>query len=562
MRAATALAIVLALGTLGVPRARAYVPYLIRDGDGLLLARWPERALPIRMRLNDQLGPNLPNISPDSDPVGAIERAVAAWPAISGVTMSLETTHEADAVFDRINVITFADTRANQKIFEMSGGKALAVTLITLGTQVSQNIVETDIAFNPAFSFTTAPMPEPRHYDIESIAIHELGHVIGLSHTGVASASMWSFASVGGDRGLDPDDVAGAQAVYPPDGENRMIRGIVTLDGRRAYGAQVVAVSTRGPVVSVLTRPDGTYAIEHLPDEQYSVYVEPLDGPFSVANADDCLRFGNLVGAGIYDGARLTTALRTTFFGGVETPTLVTPAAPASAPTVNFNLPIGTDSINPVAIGGGDPSEPARAFTVGLTVHSGTEPWVVVAGANIDLVEGSGVSVLGNDVTVDAASRLLLPAPADARCGGPRLGFRIAIAPGAVPGGRTLLLRANGESVALTGALRVVAGDAPQQTPTSSPTRTVTPTPSSTPTPPPTRTRRPTGTPAGPQLCVGDCDGDHVVRVDEILRGIDILLGRLSPAVCTRLDRDGGGQATLDEVVQAVAASLYSCLPE
>lgn len=114
----------------------------------------------------------------------------------------------------------------------------------------------------------------------------------------------------------------------------------------------------------------------------------------------------------------------------------------------------------------------------------------------------------------------------------------------------------------------------PTRTPssTSTPTDTVTAvstatrTPSSTPTesPAPTGTNTPTATntpteasTSGP--CAGDCNQDRAVTVDELMKDIDVALGRTAWAACRFADLDRDGQVTVDEVVQAVRAALDGC---
>jgi hypothetical protein len=82
--------------------------------------------------------------------------------------------------------------------------------------------------------------------------------------------------------------------------------------------------------------------------------------------------------------------------------------------------------------------------------------------------------------------------------------------------------------------------------------------PSRTPTAPPTTTPTPTSTPTMVP-CSGDCDGNGQVTVDELLRGIGIVLGQGEAAGCTAFDVSGDGVVTVDEIVLAVNVALHGC---
>jgi hypothetical protein len=111
----------------------------------------------------------------------------------------------------------------------------------------------------------------------------------------------------------------------------------------------------------------------------------------------------------------------------------------------------------------------------------------------------------------------------------------------------------------------------PTVRPTSTRTRTVTATvpPTTTWTPRPTRTRTATWTfgpegsptPLPPDVCGGDCNGDRVVTVDELLRGINIVLGRYTLLQCVVFDVTANGHVSVDELVLGVENSLHGCPP-
>ena len=103
--------------------------------------------------------------------------------------------------------------------------------------------------------------------------------------------------------------------------------------------------------------------------------------------------------------------------------------------------------------------------------------------------------------------------------------------------------------------------------PTPTPTQTLTlpPTPTLTQTMPPTATHTATQplpvTPTPGAGCVGDCNGDGEVTVDELIKGVNIALGTLPLSDCLSLDANGDGTVTVDEIVKAVNAALNSCPP-
>lgn len=59
--------------------------------------------------------------------------------------------------------------------------------------------------------------------------------------------------------------------------------------------------------------------------------------------------------------------------------------------------------------------------------------------------------------------------------------------------------------------------------------------------------------------CVGDCDGDASVTIDEIIRGVGIALDEFAASVCLPFDRNGDQQVSVPELVEGVKASLTGC---
>jgi hypothetical protein len=207
-----------------------------------------------------------------------------------------------------VNIICFCST--NPGFSSNDGTLALTVTT-TSGTQ----IIGANIFFNPQPSgicfatdsgVTACPNGGDTMQDLQTVATHEIGHLIGLDHSAVVRATMFPFAPDKQTQ-LSWDDVAGATVLYPksaPDVATGGISGSVSLNGSSVFGAHVFANSTTGnnpftgfpnirkTPIGMLTDTNGNYTILGLPPDSYEVIAEPLDGPVDNTNVDWASDFG------------------------------------------------------------------------------------------------------------------------------------------------------------------------------------------------------------------------------------------------------------------------------
>jgi len=514
---------------------------ILRSGNRPL--HWKTSSLPIRFLVHESTGPGLANVTDDSDPQAALASALAHWPAVSSMRFESSTGTTADGGRDSKSVITFADTEDNRDLFEMAG-EPVGLTLFFFNGDAE--ISEADVLFNPGRQFTTtidsfAELDAADMFDVEAVATHELGHAIGLDHSGVESAAMWPLASLV-PRTLDPDDIAAARVLYPTGAGLGRIAGTVRVGGDEAFGAHVVAVSEAGPVISVLTTSDGAYTIESLAPGNYRVYVEPLDGPHSSQPGDPCAEFGNLSPSGPWGGRELTTDFGTAFLAQAVT---VSAGAAANA---SFALDAAENTLNPVLLG----TATATSLSVGavpVEIASGSTQRIAVGGRGLDEVDEAGIRIEGPGVSVVTGSRQLR----NINCNGnptPVLVFSVTVAADAAGGGRSIVFSTDKETAALSGALRIRAVDAPSPTPTA------------TEPPLPTATRTQTATPratSAPAPCVGDCNGDGEITIDELVRGVGIALGSSPLSACADFDLNGDSAVTVDELVRGVNGALAGC---
>jgi hypothetical protein len=283
---------------------------------------------------------------------GVIDESYAVWSGVSGATINsvnypgtlapLGTTailnactNDALSNADGLNTICFDQSSDGFTTGVLAFTRTIVADApgVTVGASAPAafggQILDADIFFrnDGTVSFATpaalATAAGANAYDLESILIHELGHLFGLEESGIWQSVMSPFAAPPGtysglrpnpqdaDAPLSDDDRTGlrnlypdpldtvnlgaisgrvlpanpfALAVQPPPSPGQSVTGI--------FGTQVVAVdaSTGAVIAGTLggwscnpANPpalfDGSFNISRLPlGRSYNIYVEPWDG--------------------------------------------------------------------------------------------------------------------------------------------------------------------------------------------------------------------------------------------------------------------------------------------
>ena len=229
-----------------------------------------------------------------SDFQAAMARAFATWEAVPTSTIAFQFAGFTGAEpfdDDNVSVLGFQDQPEMDRVLGATG---------FLIDTVTGEIVESDIFFNSAFPWSTSAQGDPTRFDLESVAVHEVGHFLGLGHSALGETEMRPeggrrvlgsasvmFPIVMGrgithDRELQPDDVAGVSDLYPEAGfqaQSGVVQGRVTRNGTGILGAHVTAFNPRtGALVAAFTQNnDGDFRIAGLAPGPYVIRVEPLD---------------------------------------------------------------------------------------------------------------------------------------------------------------------------------------------------------------------------------------------------------------------------------------------
>jgi hypothetical protein len=281
-----AAASIVAVGALAAPLG-AYLKLGTVVGSRTQSLRW--RDFPVRYLITNT---GVAQVTPQQFQA-AVGRGFASWHGVGTAQTSSEFVGFAQAqpfVTDGASVIGF-QSRPDQD-------RTLAATTFTVDV-TDGRILESDIFFNSTFPWSVADGGTAERFDIESIAVHEVGHLLGLSHSALgetelvsggrrviaAEAVMFPIAFSRGNiagRSLKADDIAGISDIYGTAAFTRdfgSIAGRVTKAGRGVKGAHVVAFGTRtGKLVGGFTLTDnGDFVIAGLESGTYLLRAEPLD---------------------------------------------------------------------------------------------------------------------------------------------------------------------------------------------------------------------------------------------------------------------------------------------
>lgn len=219
----------------------------------------------------------------------ALRNAIDAWNDATGTTARLVEDSSAysqsrtDWQSSNLHLMWF-DENDSSGYFP---GASSTVAITPIWFFGDGRIDDADVIFNGKnFAFTTSG--QASRFDVQDIATHELGHLLGLDHSGWAGASMYPYvdSTVILHRSLSLDDVRGLRHAYPS-GSFATISGTVKRlsDSSIVAGAHVVVRDVNGRTAgATLADALGGFTVRGLDAGTYSLYAAPLEDPVSVSN--------------------------------------------------------------------------------------------------------------------------------------------------------------------------------------------------------------------------------------------------------------------------------------
>lgn len=281
-------ATIVALTCADAAPAFAYLKFGVRVGTQQITLKWNRR--PIRYSVNNRAVTGVSS----ADAQAAFARAFTTWTAVPTSSITYEFAGFTDAQplnEDGVSVLGFLDRPDLERV--------LASTSLMVDRATGE-LIESDIFFNASFAWSTSTAGEAGKFDLESIALHEIGHLSGLSHSALGETELrpeggrrvlaaeavmfpiaYAIGSVTG-RKLRADDIAGISDLYPDGGfaqTTGTLSGTVTKNGQGVFGAHIVAFNpaTGMLVGSFSLNAEGEFAMSGLSPGPHIVRVEPLD---------------------------------------------------------------------------------------------------------------------------------------------------------------------------------------------------------------------------------------------------------------------------------------------
>ncbi len=256
------------------------------------LLKWKDQ--PIKLTVSRSLIENFKDV----DVLAIVKQSSKKWEKVANVKFEVElsdnqTSNQSVSMNapDGVNLITIASTLENMAFLDGKINEVAAKTKIFFDSK--GNITEADIVLNPYLQFSTDGTFGT--FDLEATLTHEIGHILGLTHSSSYGAVMNSYQPKNGlysipqffFRTLSADDISKVRFLYgPPAGTENccgVVKGRVFSKAGVIFQVWLEDFDTGKLQAVVLTDRSGRFIIGGVETGKYRIFAQTFKSRFAAA---------------------------------------------------------------------------------------------------------------------------------------------------------------------------------------------------------------------------------------------------------------------------------------
>jgi len=202
--------------------------------------------------------------------------ALNSWQGVGRQNMRFQyagiTSVQASSSTDGTNSIQWIESG-----WEYSS-HTLAVTKYSYWLEDPPTLVDADILMNgQQYRWTITNADNRQRIDASQTLIHELGHLLGISHSSVANAQMFPYQSGDPSHSISKDDMAALRFLYGP---STVSFNLISPIRRARYVSNISHQGLPLPVFRWQEGPDTNYIVEFSGTRSFAKKIQVSAGPY------------------------------------------------------------------------------------------------------------------------------------------------------------------------------------------------------------------------------------------------------------------------------------------